>query len=99
MTILVTGATGTIGRHVVHQLAERGQPVRALTRNPAGATMPAGVEIVGGELTAPETLGPALEGVTGLQLMSLAGDDYMPLQTTPEILAVASRPACVPSRC
>ena len=52
MTILVTGATGRIGRHVVEQLVGRGADVRALTRDPAKATLPAGVEVVqGDELT------------------------------------------------
>ncbi|WP_437507299.1 NmrA family NAD(P)-binding protein [Sorangium sp. So ce1099] len=35
MTILVTGATGTVGRQVVEQLAKRGADVRALVRDPA----------------------------------------------------------------
>ncbi|MET7442630.1 NmrA family NAD(P)-binding protein, partial [Streptomyces sp. NPDC005568] len=38
--ILVTGATGTIGSHVVRLLAERGEKVRALTRDPSRATPP-----------------------------------------------------------
>ncbi len=33
MTILVTGATGTVGRHVVRQLARRGADIRALVRD------------------------------------------------------------------
>ncbi len=37
MTTLVTGATGNTGRHVVTELARRGEHVRALTRNPAAA--------------------------------------------------------------
>ncbi|MGH3962185.1 MAG: NAD(P)H-binding protein [Pseudonocardiaceae bacterium] len=44
-----TGATGTVGRHVVDQLVQSGQAVRALTRDP-GVTLPAGVEIVRGDL-------------------------------------------------
>ena len=43
MTILVTGATGTVGRHVVDQLVKRGADVRALVRDPAKANLPAGV--------------------------------------------------------
>jgi uncharacterized protein YbjT (DUF2867 family) len=35
MTVLVTGATGTV--HIVHHLLRAGQKVRALTRNPATA--------------------------------------------------------------
>ena len=63
MTVLVTGATGTVGRHVVDALLQRAAPVRALTRDLASADLPADVEVVGGDLTAPDTLGPALDGV------------------------------------
>lgn len=51
MTVLVTGATGNTGRHVVNELVRRGERVRALTRNPAGARLPAGVELVEGTHT------------------------------------------------
>lgn len=62
---LVIGATGNVGRHVVRTLAGRGLPVRALARDPerARAAMPAGVDVVAGDLTRPETLPPALAGV------------------------------------
>ncbi|HEX7162913.1 MAG TPA: NAD-dependent epimerase/dehydratase family protein [Trebonia sp.] len=39
--ILVTGATGTVGRPVVAQLRERGVPVRGVSRDPAAADVPA----------------------------------------------------------
>lgn len=58
MTILVTGATGTIGRHLVSALLERGAAVRALTRKPEDAGLPAGVEVVGGDMSDPAALGP-----------------------------------------
>jgi uncharacterized protein YbjT (DUF2867 family) len=45
-TILVTGATGNIGRPLVTLLAEAGTHVRAVTRDPAQAALPAGVEAV-----------------------------------------------------
>lgn len=66
MTILVTGATGNVGRHVVRGLAEAGARVRAMTRNPGGATFPDGVEVVRGDLDAPD--GIPLDGVDGLFL-------------------------------
>jgi uncharacterized protein YbjT (DUF2867 family) len=61
--ILITGATGTVGRQVVTQLSERGVPVRAVTRAPASAGLPAGVEVVRGDLTDPASLEPHLAGV------------------------------------
>src|SRR5439155_16180776 len=66
-TILVIGATGTVGRHIVPQLVRRGLPVRALVRNPA-AELPAGVERVIGDLADPASLGPALDGVDAVYL-------------------------------
>lgn len=50
MTILVIGATGRVGRHVVDQLIMREADVRVLTRDPAKAAFPAGVEVVQGDL-------------------------------------------------
>ncbi|MEU4324554.1 NmrA family NAD(P)-binding protein [Nonomuraea dietziae] len=85
MTFLVTGATGKAGRHVVGQLLKEGQRVRALTRDPAKANLPEGVEVVRGDLTDPATLGPALDGVTGAHLLTMGGDDYATLRTGPEL--------------
>ncbi|NUU26382.1 MAG: NAD(P)H-binding protein, partial [Streptomycetaceae bacterium] len=83
MAVLVTGATGNVGRHVVAELLRRGQRVRALTRDPAGARLPPGVEAVGGDLTRPDTLAPALDGVTGVHLITFAAADGSPLRTAP----------------
>jgi uncharacterized protein YbjT (DUF2867 family) len=59
--VLVTGATGRIGRAVIDQLTAAGVPVRALVRRAeSAATLPAGVEIVTGDLTVPESLDAAL---------------------------------------
>src|SRR5436305_1533426 len=59
--ILVTGATGTIGRQVVSQLLDTDGRVRAMTRNPDAAGLPSGVEVVRGDLTDPESLNKCLE--------------------------------------
>ncbi|MFF0868499.1 NAD(P)H-binding protein [Nonomuraea sp. NPDC003560] len=79
MTILVTGATGTVGRLVVEELLQAGRQVRALTRNPAKAALPEGVEVVGGDLAEPASLAAAFEGVTAVHFINFAGDDYAPL--------------------
>ena len=63
MKILVTGATGTVGGHVVRHLTGRGHEVRVLVRDPAGATFPADVEVVRGDLTDAEDVRRALDGV------------------------------------
>ncbi|MGN9781948.1 NmrA family NAD(P)-binding protein [Nonomuraea sp. ZG12] len=89
MTYLVTGATGKAGRHVVDHLLQAGQQVRALTRDPAKANLPPQVEVVAGDLTVPESLAPAFDGVTGVHLLTVGGDDYATLRTAPDIVALA----------
>ncbi|MFJ9852591.1 NAD(P)H-binding protein [Streptomyces sp. NPDC101150] len=60
--ILVTGATGNVGRHIVSQLLATGTAVRALARDPESAGLPTGAEVVGGDLSRPDTLEGALTG-------------------------------------
>ncbi len=68
--VLVTGATGRIGRLVVAELLAAGAPVRALThRTETAATLPAGVEVAVGDLTAPDSLDLALQGVAAVFLV------------------------------
>jgi uncharacterized protein YbjT (DUF2867 family) len=67
--VLVTGATGRIGRLVVDELLGAGVPVRALTRHPATARLPARVEIVAGDFTVPESLDAGLQGVSAVFLL------------------------------
>lgn len=68
MTVLVTGATGNVGRHVVSRLVGNGTPVRVLTRGPQTAALPRAAEVYAGDLTQPETVAPALDGVDRLHL-------------------------------
>ncbi|MGW7480483.1 SDR family oxidoreductase [Nonomuraea muscovyensis] len=79
--ILVIGATGNIGRHLVPLLAEAGVAVRALTREPSRAGLPGGVEVVRGDLTEPESVEAALEGVGSVFLLwpsfSAAGAEHV----------------------
>ncbi|WP_439673686.1 SDR family oxidoreductase [Embleya sp. MST-111070] len=61
--ILVTGATGNVGRHVVAELLAAGTEVRALVRRPETADLPPGVEVVAGDPADPAGLAAALIGV------------------------------------
>jgi len=60
--ILVTGATGTVGREVVAQLLAAGHGVRAMTRNPLKTKLDKRVEVVGGDFEVPDTLQKAVDG-------------------------------------
>ncbi|MEV3993901.1 NAD(P)H-binding protein [Streptomyces sp. NPDC049837] len=82
MTVLVTGATGSVGRHVVERLVAAGATVRALTRNPATAGLPEGVDVHEGDLTRPDTLRAALRGVERLYLFPVP-------ETAREVVAAA----------
>jgi len=77
MTILVTGATGRVGRHVVDQLVQRGAKVRVLTRDPAKANVPAGVEVAQGDLLDIDAVRSAFQGVRTLFLLNaVTGDEF-----------------------
>ncbi|KAB0638081.1 SDR family oxidoreductase [Burkholderia latens] len=77
MTILVTGATGRVGRHVVHQLVERGADVRVLVRDPSKADFPAAVAVVQGDMLDLDALRTAFTGVRTLFLLNgVAGDEF-----------------------
>ncbi|QDX25226.1 NmrA/HSCARG family protein [Sphingomonas suaedae] len=77
MTILVTGATGNIGRNVVEQLVARGAGVRALVRDPAKAGLPVGVEVVQGDLLDVDSLRAVMPGVSTLFLLNgVVADEF-----------------------
>ncbi|HEY2020690.1 SDR family oxidoreductase [Paraburkholderia sp.] len=77
MTILVTGSTGRVGRHVVDQLVNRGADVRVLVRDPSKASFPANVSVVQGEMLDIESLRSAFAGVSTLFLLNaVAADEY-----------------------
>jgi uncharacterized protein YbjT (DUF2867 family) len=75
MTILVTGATGSVGRQVIDQLVKRGVEVRALVRDPAKASFPAGVTVVQGDLQDPDSLRGRFAGVSALFLLNAVVPD------------------------
>ncbi|GAB3144807.1 SDR family oxidoreductase [Microbispora hainanensis] len=68
MTVLVTGATGNVGRMVVEGLIRAGERVRALTRRPDDATLRPEAEVVFGDLADPATLAGPLSGVERVYL-------------------------------
>jgi uncharacterized protein YbjT (DUF2867 family) len=62
--LLITGATGNVGRPLIAKLVESGAKVRAISRNPAGAELPADVEVI----AADADLRDAFAGVTAVFL-------------------------------
>ena len=68
-TILVTGATGRVGRHVVQGLLDAGVSVRALVRTPLMAGLPADVEVVQGDIYDPAAVESAANGVDAAFLL------------------------------
>ena len=77
MTILVTGATGRVGRQVVRQLVDRGADVRVLVRDPAKADFPAAVTVAQGDMLDVDALRAAFSGVRTLFLLNgVAGDEF-----------------------
>jgi uncharacterized protein YbjT (DUF2867 family) len=91
MTILVTGATGTVGGHLVEQLLSAGHQVRALTRDPAKADLPAGAEVVAGNLADADSLSAAFDGVSAAHLISFNAADFSPLTNGQEIVDLAKK--------
>jgi uncharacterized protein YbjT (DUF2867 family) len=79
--ILVTGATGNVGRQVVSTLVAAGATVRALVRVPDMADRPDSVELVRGDLTDPASLTPALAGTGSVFLLwpFFSADDAPPV--------------------
>src|SRR5271169_2053188 len=63
-TVLVVGATGSIGHLVVEEAVRQGYVVRALVRTPSKARrFPTQVEVISGDVTRPETLTAAVDGI------------------------------------
>lgn len=61
MRVLVTGATGFVGRRLVPALIDRGHEVVSLVRDAGRYDAPDGASVVEGDLLEPETLPPAFE--------------------------------------
>ncbi|MEU4420106.1 NAD(P)H-binding protein [Actinoplanes sp. NPDC024001] len=89
-TVLVTGATGNVGRPLVDSLLAAGHRVRALTRDPSRAALPEGVEVLAGNLSDTAALAPAFEGADAAHLITF-GDDYAPLTNGEQITELAAK--------
>jgi uncharacterized protein YbjT (DUF2867 family) len=76
--VLVTGATGNVGRQVALELLATDCRIRALTRNPDHANLPSRVAVVRGDLTDVESLDRCLEGVDAVFLVWTAPFDASP---------------------
>ncbi|MEO6888339.1 MAG: NAD(P)H-binding protein [Ktedonobacteraceae bacterium] len=68
---LVTAATAPVGRSIVEQLAAAGRSVRALTREPEKAGLPARAEVVAGDLSDAESLAAAFKDVSAVFLLAV----------------------------
>ncbi|MFE3651719.1 SDR family oxidoreductase [Streptomyces sp. NPDC059122] len=84
MRVLVSGASGSVGRAVCGGLLAGGVQVRALTRDRGRVGLPSGVEVVVGDLAEPASVAAALEGVERMYLFPVPG-------AAGEVVAVAGR--------
>ncbi|MGW1344282.1 SDR family oxidoreductase [Kribbella sp. NPDC002412] len=80
-TVLVTGATGRVGRHVVAGLRAAGVHVRALVRTPEAANLPPDVELVQGDIYDPSAVRRAATGADAAFLLwpSYSADGAEPI--------------------
>jgi len=75
MKMLVLGGTGTVGTHVVRELAGRGAEVAVLTRDPAKARdLPKETRVIQGNLMSPATIRSAFDGMDGVFLLNAVSD-------------------------
>ncbi|MFH8371319.1 SDR family oxidoreductase [Streptomyces sp. NPDC018031] len=91
--IVVTGATGNVGRSLVNQLLAAGHGVRAVTRDPRRARLPDGADVTGADLTDTSRLDTLFDGATGIFLNLSALSGHTPLsggaEHTAALLAAA----------
>jgi uncharacterized protein YbjT (DUF2867 family) len=89
--ILMTGATGNVGREVVNLLLSSGEQIVAVTRHPATAALPAGVRVVGADPAHLQLLEPDLAGIEAILISPRALGDATAGAATAELLALAAK--------
>lgn len=77
MTILVTGATGTIGARLSARLSMDGLSVRVMTRSPETSLFPKNVQVAKGDFSDLTSLRSAMEGVSTLFLLNAVRPDEL----------------------
>lgn len=75
MSILITGASGTVGSRIVQRLAASGEDVKALVRTPGKIALPAGATEVVGDMGSATSMRAALSGVRTLFLLNAVAAD------------------------
>lgn len=75
MSILITGASGTVGSRIVQRLAASGEDVKALVRTPGKIALPAGATEVVGDMGSAASMRAALSGVRTLFLLNAVAAD------------------------
>ncbi|MEZ4322239.1 MAG: NAD(P)H-binding protein [Myxococcota bacterium] len=93
-TVLVAGATGFVGRHLVGALREAGHTVVCGSRNPGRQVAREGVRWVRLDVDAPDTLGPALEGCDAAVYLVHAMAEHDEPGPAERRAALAFRTAC-----
>jgi uncharacterized protein YbjT (DUF2867 family) len=88
--ILMTGATGNVGREAVNLLLASGAKVLAVTRHPEKAALPEGAVVVGGDPSHPQTLAGVLSGVEAILISPRALGDATAGAATAELLKLAA---------
>ncbi|MET9318281.1 NAD(P)H-binding protein [Kribbella sp. NPDC003505] len=110
MSVVVTGATGVVGRPIVRALKDQGVSVRAVARSVGAFAGVQGVDEVAADLSRPETLAPALQGASALfvhpravgesagKLMALAAEHGIQRVVVLSAMNVDDDPVYQPSR-
>ncbi|WP_116951682.1 NAD(P)H-binding protein [Jiangella endophytica] len=90
-SVLVTGATGNVGRPLVEQLLSAGHRVRALTRDPERAALPAETDVIAGNLEDARSLDVAFGGMDAAHVIGFDGAGHSPLDRGEQLVETAVR--------